>query len=218
MGYPDHMSRASEPSGPERTAQIAQALSDEHGAYRKACLNLIASENVVSPAVARAITGDLEGRYADFAGTDLRARKYRGGRFVVESEELCAPLGASDVRSDGLRASGDLRACRRQRSAHGPLSPRRPRDGGRAGGRGPSSGRKLAEAPLVDLRVEFLPFDPVAFNVDTDAAIAAIAASRPRAVVLGSSTFLHPIRAGARRRLRRGGRDTRLRRVPTSWA
>ena len=51
---------------------------------------------------------------------------------------------------------------------------------------------KLAIAPLIDLRVEYLPFDPVAFNIDTHEASRAIAQRRPRLVVLGSSTFLHP--------------------------
>jgi glycine hydroxymethyltransferase len=192
MADPDHLSRASEAPGPERTAQIAQALSEQHGAYRNGCLNLIASENVVSPAVARAVTGDLEGRYADFAGTDLRARKYRGGRFVVESEELCAH---SVLQTFGATAC-ELRAISGHVAGNAVLMGLcRPGDlvmeVGQEGG-GHRLAAKLAEAPLVDLRVEFLPFDPVAFNVDTDAAIAAIAASRPRAIVLGSSTFLHP--------------------------
>jgi glycine hydroxymethyltransferase len=177
---------------PDGTAQRAQRLSDEHGAYRARCLNLIASENVISDAVARAATGDLEGRYADFTGTDLGARKYRGGRYVVKSEELCSQL----VRETFGAPACELRAISGHVAGNAVLMGLcRPGDlvmeVGQEGG-GHRLAAKLAEAPLVDLRVKFLPFDPIAFNVDADAAAAAIEAARPRVVVLGSSTFLHP--------------------------
>jgi glycine hydroxymethyltransferase len=177
---------------PDQAARMAQRLSDEHGAYRARCLNLIASENVISGAVARAAAGDLEGRYADFAGTDLRARKYRGGRFVIESEELCSQL----LRKTFGAPACELRAISGHVAGNAVLMGLcRPGDlvmeVGQEGG-GHRLAAKLAEAPLIDLRVEFLPFDPIAFNVDADAAVAAIESARPRAVVLGSSTFLHP--------------------------
>lgn len=196
----DHDQRRSAPLldlAPEQAAQLAQRLSDRNGEYRTRCLNLIASENVISPAVARAAAGDLEGRYADFAGTDLRARKYRGGRFVVDSEELCSRL----LRETFGAPACELRAISGHVAGNAVLMGLcRPGDlvmeVGQEGG-GHRLAAKLAEAPLIDLRVEFLPFDPIAFNVDADAAVAAIQSARPRVVVLGSSTFLHPHPVGA---------------------
>jgi glycine hydroxymethyltransferase len=177
---------------PAATARAAQRLKEDHQVYRGACLNLIASENVISPAVARAATGDMEGRYADFNGTDLHARKYRGGRFVIESEELCARavLETFGAEACELRAiSGHVagNAVLMGLCEPGDLVMEVGQEGG-----GHRLAAKLAEAPLIDLRVEFLPFDPFAFNIDAAAAAAAIVARRPRAVVLGSSTFLHP--------------------------
>src|SRR3954447_13194932 len=90
-------------------ADRARSLAARHGAYRSGCLNLIASENVISAAVAGTLAGDLEGRYADYTGTDLHARKYRGGRYVVEGEELCAAVVCEtfQARACELRAISD---------------------------------------------------------------------------------------------------------------
>src|ERR1700761_6856312 len=76
----------------ESLVERIRSIKDSGDAYRARTLNLIASENVISPAVASMLAGDLEGRYADYDGTDLTARKYRGGRYVVEGEQLCEEL------------------------------------------------------------------------------------------------------------------------------
>jgi glycine hydroxymethyltransferase len=180
------------PPGGAEAAAVARRLSAAHAAYRDTCLNLIASENVVSPSVALALGGDLEGRYADFTGTNLRARKYRGGRYVVELEELCDELVRTVFRAEAC----ELRAISGHVAGNAVLMGLcRPGDlvmeVGQEGG-GHRLAAKLAEAPLVNLEVEFLPFDPITFNVDVDAAAAVIRTRRPRVVVLGSSTFLHP--------------------------
>jgi glycine hydroxymethyltransferase len=174
------------------TYRRIERLRADHAGYRSRCLNLIASENVISPAVARALQGDLEGRYADFTGTDLTARKYRGGRYVVELEQACAEL----VRETFGAQACELRAISGHVAGCGVImGVCRPGDlvleVGQEGG-GHRLAAKLAEAPLVDLRHEFLAFDPVAFNVDAAAAARQIADGRPALVILGSSTFLHP--------------------------
>jgi glycine hydroxymethyltransferase len=55
---------------------------------------------------------------------------------------------------------------------------------------------KLAESPMIDLEVQFLPFDTARWNLDVPATLRMIATQRPRVVILGSSTFLfpHPVR------------------------
>lgn len=170
-----------------------RGIKDAGDVYRAHTLNLIASENVISPTVASTLVGDLEGRYADYAGTDLTARKYQGGRHVVEGEQLCADLllhafpvaEACELRSLSGHIAGSavlMGLCQ-----PGDLVMEIGPEGG-----GHRLAAKLAQAPLVDLRVEFLPFDGSEFNVDVSAAQAAIRAGKPRLVVLGSSTFLHP--------------------------
>jgi glycine hydroxymethyltransferase len=173
-------------------ADEALRLRDAHATYRDGCLNLIASENVVSPSVAGALAGDLEGRYADFTGTDPQARKYRGGRYVVEIEALCAELVRRTFNCDAC----ELRAISGHVAGNAVLmavchSGDLVMEVGQEGG-GHRLAAKLAEAPLIDLDVEFLPFDPLGFNIDTAAAVARIEERRPRMIILGSSTFLHP--------------------------
>jgi glycine hydroxymethyltransferase len=170
-----------------------RSVKDAGDLYRAHTLNLIASENVISPAVASVLAGDLEGRYADYDGTDLTARKYRGGRHVVEGEQLCVDLllqafpaaEACELRSLSGHIAGSavlMGLCQ-----PGDLVIEIGPEGG-----GHRLAAKLAQAPLVDLRVEFLPFDGSAFNVDVSAAQAVIRGNQPSLVVLGSSTFLHP--------------------------
>jgi len=81
-------------NGSSPTAAALQAsvagvvdLVRRHEVWRRSTVNLIASENVLSPAVRRVLDSDLEGRYADYPGRDLRERRYRGNRFIVEIEE-----------------------------------------------------------------------------------------------------------------------------------
>jgi glycine hydroxymethyltransferase len=181
---------------PSATADRVRQLLVSHAGYRADCLNLIASENVISPTVAAALAGDLEGRYADFTGTDLQARKYRGGRYVVELESLCSELvcemfgaEACELRAISGHVAGAavlLALCK-----PGDLVMEVGQEGG-----GHRLAAKLAQASLVDLEVEFLPFEPSVFNVDAEPAAERIRTRRPRLVVLGSSSFVrpHPVR------------------------
>ena len=74
----------------DTTAQAARRavedLVERHTAWRRSTLNLIASENILGPAVLAALATDIEGRYADYPGRDPRNRRYRGNRFIVEIE------------------------------------------------------------------------------------------------------------------------------------
>src|SRR5579875_296777 len=177
------------------TIQVANRVREllaQHTRWRESCLNLIASENIVSPSVADILNSRLEGRYADFAGTDLHARKYRGGREVVELEELCA----TQVRDAFGAEACELRAISGHTAGNavimglcspGDLVLEVSQEGGSH-----RLGAKLTQARLIELRTAFLPFDPEAFNVDVRGAREMIARTRPRLVILGSSTFLHP--------------------------
>ncbi|NVM04311.1 MAG: hypothetical protein HWN67_18435, partial [Candidatus Helarchaeota archaeon] len=64
----------------------------EHQKYRSSTLNMIPSENLLSPAVATAIASDLEARYTlPFSG-ELHGENvdngYRGTRYLDEVENL----------------------------------------------------------------------------------------------------------------------------------
>ncbi len=172
-------------------------LIDAHERWRGACLNLVASENVHSEVVRRLLSSDLAGRYGDYHGRDLRRRKYQGTRHIIEIEELADRLARKLFRARyaELRAlSGHLAATAAI------LALARPGDTvlevDRSGG-GHRTAGKLVAGTRVPLTVRSLPFDPHEHTVDAAAAVALIRETRPRLVILGSSTFLfpHPVEA-----------------------
>jgi glycine hydroxymethyltransferase len=168
----------------------------EHETWRAGCVNLIASENVQSPFVRRYLDSDLSQRYADYAGRDLGARKYRGTRWVEQIEaqviQLASELyGAQYIE---LRAiSGHIAG------AAVIMALTRPGDIILEASRDLGSHRmatKLGMTPALPLDVRFLPFDPWAYNVDVAKTLEMIERFHPRMVILGSSSFLfpHPVR------------------------
>jgi glycine hydroxymethyltransferase len=181
----------------QQTPEQYLALVERHGAWRSQCMNLIAAENALSPAVRGQLATDLVQRYGNYAGRDLQDRRYRGNQYVQELEVLLSELvaevfGATEVE---LRAiSGHVAGlcvimglCKPGDTVLELSGP----DGGHR------LAAKAAQSPLVDLRIEALPFDAHEYNVSGKATCEAIRSLRPRLVILGSSNFLfpHPVRA-----------------------
>lgn len=171
-------------------------LLARHTAWRAECLNLIASENVLSPAVRAALDTDLVQRYADYTGRDLGARRYRGTRYVVEIEREVNRLARQVFQAEHV----ELRPVAGHLAGAAVLMALcRPGDTvleiGRDGG-GHREAGKFAGSELVALNVRYLPIDASRYNVDVAAAAQLIAETRPRVVILGSSNFLfpHPVR------------------------
>ncbi len=171
-------------------------LVRQHEAWRHTTLNLIASENVLSPAVRAVLDSDLEGRYADYPGRDLRERRYRGNRFIVEIEEVAnslarAVFGARFVELRPL--AGHIAGVAVLMGLCEPNDT--VLEIGRDGGGHREAGR-LISSPMAPLQVHYLPFDGTRYNVDVPAALELIGRTKPRVVILGSSNFLfpHPVR------------------------
>lgn len=182
-------------SGPAALRPIADLVA-RHQAYRDRTLNLIASENTMSPWVEGAIELDLGHRYGDYRGTDPSDRKYTGNRYLSEidlkaRDALQTLFGCrhADLRplSGHVAGIAVLMACCKP----GDLVLELDSPGG-----GHRLARKLNEASLCPLRVESLPLDPTVYNIDVDRTLAFIRENQPRVVILGSSLFLfpHPVR------------------------
>ena len=179
------------------TRRTIEELVARHTTWRASTLNLIASENVLSPSVLAALGSDIEGRYADYPGRDPANRRYRGNRYIVEIEAEATRLAREIFRARyvELRAIAGhlaglaviLAVCR-----PGDLVLELDREGG-----GHREAGRLGVAPLISLDIGALPFDAVRFNVDPEAAVRLIEERRPRLVILGSSHFLfpHPVAA-----------------------
>ncbi len=169
-----------------------QSVLEAHRAYRAQTLNLIASENAMSPTVESYFTAALSHRYGDYVGTEVRARKYTGNRYLAD---LDAGAQAAIQSLFGCRFA-DLRPL----SGHvagiaALLALCKPGDTvlelDSAGG-GHRLAAKLAVASLCPLRVLSLPFCAETYNIAVPAAQERIARERLRVVILGSSLFLFP--------------------------
>jgi len=167
-------------------------IIQRHEAWRATTLNLIASENLISPAVRRALDNDLVGRYTDYTGRDLRSRRYRGNRYVIELEEAAEALAkqvfhASQVELRPLSghiagACVILGLCEAGDTIL---------EVGTTGG-SHRMASKFAERSPVQLNVQFLPFDETRWNIDLAGAVTMIEQTKPKMVILGNSAFLYP--------------------------
>jgi len=157
--------------------------------WRGSCINLIASENIASPAVKQALSTDFGGRYAE--GRPGK-RYYQGTWMFDEIEaigtELMKRLFDCD-HADLMPISGAV-ANMAAFSAFG------------------SKGDKVASIPLEDgahishvdvsiaglmgLKNIELPFDEGEMNIDIEASKKVILEKKPKIVILGGSMYLFP--------------------------
>jgi glycine hydroxymethyltransferase len=169
------------------------SLLRQHESWRASCINLVAAENAMSPIVASLLSSDLARRYGDYAGRDLRARRYWGTQFIVELEIEVAELAKKvfHARFVELRPlSGHVASicvivalCK-----PGDLVFELGQDEG-----GHRVATKFAASKLIDLEVEYLPFDEKAFNVDVEGCLELVRRRRPRLIIVGGSNFLFPV-------------------------
>ncbi|MBI5000064.1 MAG: serine hydroxymethyltransferase [Euryarchaeota archaeon] len=177
------------------------ALAKAHDDWRlKRCINLIPSENIMSPTARALLSSDLASRYSlpinDVVHGAFVENAYRGTRYsdeiTISAERLaCEAFGARHVSLAPL--SGHVAAilmlsalCRKGDTVMSLSSS----DGGYDGY------CKKYIPDMLGLGTRCLPFDQSLWNIDVEAACAAILRFRPRLVVLGASylPFPHPVR------------------------
>jgi glycine hydroxymethyltransferase len=156
---------------------------------RKETINLIASENVMSPLAELFYINDMVGRYAE--GT-VGSRYYQGTKYIDTIEGMLASrfarvLGARYI--DVRPISGTVANL----ATYFALVP----EGGlvaslpvRCGGH--ISHNTVGGLSALRLRAVELPCDPESFNVDVERARKIVLESRPNLVILGGSLYLFP--------------------------
>ncbi len=172
-------------------AWLEEAL-DRHRSYRRETLNLIASENVMSDDVSRYYSLDLGHRYGNYDRLDVGDRKYTGNRYLIELERRAL----ADACHLFSAAAADLRALSGHVAGSAVVMGLCEPDDlvlelDEVGG-GHRLGSKLCDARVIRLRVEAVPFDGSAFQVDVEATVDKIKQRRPRLVILGSGHYLFP--------------------------
>ncbi|MEM2250136.1 MAG: hypothetical protein QXP16_05495 [Candidatus Bathyarchaeia archaeon] len=167
------------------------ALVGKHENWRgKECLNLIPSENVMSPAVRALLSSELGHRYT------ARNRFYMGTKFMDEIEQFGEELAkdifgaeTADLRPiSGHIADMIFAACFSKPGDT--LMCVSPEDGGYPG---------LWQdglAGLLGLRVVPFPFVKDAMNIDVEKAKETIRLVKPKLLIFGASliTFPHPLK------------------------
>ncbi len=166
--------------------RMIEGIVERHNLWRRTCLNLIASENVMSPRAERLYVNDMMHRYAE---GKPRKRYYQGTRFVDELEEYVTELAKkvfnaafADVRpiSGSIANFSTFYALKRK---------------GILANVGLSSGAHITHelgAQALGYKVFSLPFDVEAWNVDIESAVKMIEREEPDVVVLGASLYLFP--------------------------
>lgn len=167
------------------------SLVKEHEEWRgKQCLNLIPSENVMSPAARSLLASDLAHRYT------ARDRFYMGTRFTDEIEQYGEKLACDLFRSEtaDLRPlSGhiaDLIVLSNLTEPKDQIICTSPENGGYPGmWRDGLSG-------LLDLNPNPFPFSEKDWNIEVEEAENTIQRVKPRVVVFGGSLiiFPHPVK------------------------
>ncbi|MCJ7424162.1 hypothetical protein MUP01_07830 [Candidatus Bathyarchaeota archaeon] len=167
------------------------ALVTKHEEWRGTeCLNLIPSENIMSPAVRRLLSSDLAHRYT------ARDRFYMGTRFTDEIEQYGEKLAREVFKTEAadLRPlSGhiaDLIILANYTKPGDTLMCVSPQDGGYPGM------WNEGLAGLLKLKTNAFPFSKQNWNIKPEDAEEIIMNVKPKAVIFGASliVFPHPVK------------------------
>lgn len=163
------------------------SLVEKHEEWRgKQCLNLIPSENVMSPAVRRLLSSELSHRYT------ARDRFYMGTRFTDEIEQYGEKLAKEVFKAEvaDLRPlSGhiaDLIVFANSAKPGDVLMCTSPENGGYPGM------WKEGLAGLLKLKPHAFPFSKQDWNIKAEEAEEAITRIKPRIVIFGASLIVFP--------------------------
>jgi len=164
-------------------------LIKNHHEFIASSIPLIASENITSLAVRRALMSDLQHRYAE--GLPGK-RVYAGCEFIDRIELLAIELAKEMFNADhanvqptsGSVANTALFAAFTK--ARDTMMALNIKDGGHI------SMSKVGIAGKFGLNISYLPFDIYEMNIDVDRAAKLIRETEPKLVLFGASVFLFP--------------------------
>lgn len=161
-----------------------------HERWRSECLNMIASENVTSPAVRRLFQSDMEHRYSS------PMRYYRGTRYIDEAkritEELACEVFGAEYANVGLISGhlSDVMALSAFAKPGDAIITTDPVNGGY-----PGLSRE-GFPKILGLKVHYWPYNKSEMNIQVEQARASIENLKPRIVFFGASfiPFPHPVK------------------------
>ena len=177
-------------------------LIERQHKWRGSCINLIASENVTSPAVREAIVSDFGHRYAEGLlggksnGLQVFDRFYQGTRYFDKVEALAMKLSEDLFEAEHVNvvpisgAIANLTVYNALTNYGDKISGLEIETGGHI------SHTHVSCAGVVGLKDVPYAFDEKEMNIDVDKSREILLRERPRIMILGASVFLfpHPIK------------------------
>ncbi|MFZ2456014.1 MAG: serine hydroxymethyltransferase [Candidatus Altiarchaeia archaeon] len=177
-------------------------LIDEQENWRKNCINMIASENVTSKAVQRAVASDFGHRYAEgilggeVNGVHIFERFYQGTRVFDKVEHIAMKLSKDIFHAEHANvvpisgAVSNLVTYKALAKYGDKITGLSIPAGGHI------SHTKVSAAGFLNLQEVAYPFDNEEMNIDVDAAKKMVLEEKPKIMIFGGSLFLfpHPIR------------------------
>lgn len=173
-------------------------LIEEQEKWRSSCLNMIASENVTSDAVRRAMASDFGHRYAEgllggeVDGRQLFERFYQGTRVFDRVEGLAMKLSKQVFSAEHANvvpisgAVANLVTYKALANYGDKISGLSIPAGGHI------SHTHVSAAGFIGLREVSYPFDEKEMNIDVDAAKRMLLSEKPKIMIFGASLFLFP--------------------------
>ncbi len=177
-------------------------LIDEQERWRANCINMIASENVTSKAVQRAVASDFGHRYAEgllggeVNGVHIFERFYQGTRVFDRVEHLAMKLSKESFHAEHANvvpisgAVSNLVTYKALAKYGDKITGLSIPSGGHI------SHTKVSAAGFLSLQEVAYPFDNEEMNIDVDAAKKMVLEEKPKIMIFGGSLFLfpHPLR------------------------
>ena len=170
-----------------KSIDVIRNIVKEHTEWRGSCINLIASENVVSKAVREMLISDLGNRYA--IGF-LHNRFYTGTKYVDELEGVTTDLAKRVFQAEHVNyvpISGTMSNLVLFNALTEPgdvVTGLSVIDGGHASFREASKIHGVSLVPL--------PFSMEEMNIDIEEARKVIVRVKPKLILLGASEMLSP--------------------------
>lgn len=167
----------------------------EHEKWRSSCINLVASENILSPACRRALTSDMGHRYFFKVPYDASADisyQYRGTRYIDEvcetgeklaKEVFGAPSAYLHALSGHMSNITMLLAFTRPGDD---IMCTDPKGGGYPG---------LAQDKLPEhfgLKAHYFPFDPYTMQIDVERSTELIEEIKPKFLIFSAAITIFP--------------------------
>lgn len=162
---------------------------NQHSRYRSECLNLIASENLMSPGAQAALATDLGNRYT--VG-QVNKRWYPGCAYYDQIEKMALSSAKKLFHAQYVNLQPTSGMVANMVAYYALLKPHDLIFSLQVKHSGHYSHGNTGILSLFDVRIEPIPFDEKNYSIDLEKTVKLIRRKRPNAIIVGTSEFLFP--------------------------